>query len=227
MDMDVWRIRPSGESPERLTTPRGREVPGAAQPAHAALRGARRGPVGTVAVGARRREQGDTPRDAGGVDQYTSVSASRDGRRVVATVANPTTHLWRVPLLDRLADDRDAQPYPLGADGAGAGPAVRPDVSVLFVHPRDGRRPLEGPGRTASEVWKGRGRALSEPPAVSPDGRRVAVVVRQEGKRHLAIMSADGTNARTLAASIEIEGAAGQGRRRLVAGRQMDRDRRQ
>ena len=40
--------------------------------------------------------------------------------------------------------------------------------------------------------------ALSEPPAVSPDGSRVAVVVRQEGKRHLSIMSADGTNAQNV-----------------------------
>ena len=46
---------------------------------------------------------------------------------------------------------------------------------------------------------------------MSPDGSRVAVVVRQEGKRHLAIMSADGTSSRTLAASIDIQGAAGQG----------------
>jgi Tol biopolymer transport system component len=37
------------------------------------------------------------------------------------------------------------------------------------------------------------------------------VVVRQEGKRHLAIMAADGTNRRRLAPSIDIEGAAGQG----------------
>ena len=63
----------------------------------------------------------------------------------------------------------------------------------------------------ASEVWKGADGALSEPPAVSPDGSRVAVVVRQEGKRHLAIMSADGTSSRTLAPSIDIQGAAGQG----------------
>ena len=58
---------------------------------------------------------------------------------------------------------------------------------------------------------KGADGVLSEPPAVSPDGSRVAVVVRQQGKRHLAIMSADGTNSRTLAPSIEIRGAAGQG----------------
>ena len=43
---------------------------------------------------------------------------------------------------------------------------------------------------------------------IKPDGSRVVVVVRHEGKRHLSIMSADGTNAHTLAGDIEIEGAA-------------------
>ena len=63
----------------------------------------------------------------------------------------------------------------------------------------------------AFEVRKGADGVLSEPPAVSPDGSRVAVVVRQQGKRRLAVMSADGTNSRTLAASIEIQGVVGQG----------------
>ena len=53
--------------------------------------------------------------------------------------------------------------------------------------------------------------ALYEPPAVSPDGSRVVVVVRHEGKRHLSIMSADGTNAQPFAPTIEVEGASGQG----------------
>jgi hypothetical protein len=61
-----------------------------------------------------------------------------------------------------------------------------------------------------SEVWRGVDGALFEPPAVSQDGRSVAVVVRQAGKRHLAMMSADGTSSQTFAASIDIEGAAGQ-----------------
>jgi Tol biopolymer transport system component len=53
--------------------------------------------------------------------------------------------------------------------------------------------------------------ALFEPPVVSRDGRQIAVVVRQEGKRHLSVMFADGTGRRTLAPSIEIEGVAWQG----------------
>jgi TolB protein len=46
---------------------------------------------------------------------------------------------------------------------------------------------------------------------VSPDGKRIVVVVRRGGKRRLAIMSADGTNVQALAPSIEIRGATGQG----------------
>ena len=63
----------------------------------------------------------------------------------------------------------------------------------------------------AFEVRKGADGVLLEPPAVSPDGSRVAVVVRQQGKRRLAIMSADGTNSRTLAASIDIQGGVARG----------------
>ena len=48
-----------------------------------------------------------------GLEHYSSVSASRDGRHVVATVSDPTASLWRVPLLDRQAEDRDVEPYML------------------------------------------------------------------------------------------------------------------
>jgi Tol biopolymer transport system component len=150
-----------------------------------------------------------TRRVRSGVDHYTSVSASHDGRRVVATIANPTASLWTVPILDRQAEDRDAKPFPL--------PMVRAvaprfaGTSLFFVSSHgtgDGLwRFHDG---QASEVWKGANRTVSEPPAVSPDGLRMAVVVRQDGKRHLAIMSADGTSSRTLAASIDMQGDAGQ-----------------
>ena len=120
------------------------------------------------------------------------MSASHDGRRVVATVANPTANLWRVPLLDRQAEDRDVQRYPLPTTRA---LAPRFAGTSLFYLSASGTG--DGLWRFqdghASEVWKGGNGALSEPPAVSPDGSRVAVIVRPEGKRHLSIVSADGT----------------------------------
>jgi Tol biopolymer transport system component len=66
-------------------------------------------------------------------------------------------------------------------------------------------------GGRASEVWNGGGGGLFEPAAVSPDGSRAAVIVRREGKRQLVIISADGRSSRTVAPSLEIQGAAGQG----------------
>src|SRR4029078_3136868 len=43
-------------------------------------------------------EQRVPRRASGGIDRFTSLSASADGRRLVATLANPKGSLWRVPL---------------------------------------------------------------------------------------------------------------------------------
>jgi Tol biopolymer transport system component len=127
-------------------------------------------------------------------------------------VANPTASLWRVPLLDRLVEDSDAQPYDVPTERA---LAPRFGGTSLFYLSLSSRGTGDGLWRfqdgQAFELRKDADGVLSEPPAASPDGSRVAVVVRQQGKRRLAVMSADGTNSRTLAASIEIQGAMGQG----------------
>ena len=47
-------------------------------------------------------------------------------------------------------------------------------------------------GEQASEVWKSSDDSLTEPPAVSPDGSRVAIVVTQEGKQRLSRTRMDG-----------------------------------
>jgi dipeptidyl aminopeptidase/acylaminoacyl peptidase len=144
-----------------------------------------------------------------GIEHYTSVSASRDGRRMVATVAAGSARLWHVPLLNRLAEERDAQPYPLPTTRAIA-PRFAGE-SLFYVSALgtgDGLWRLQD--GQVFEVWKDADAALAEPPAVSADGLRAAVVTIRNGKRHLAVMSADGTNVRTLAASIDIRGAAGQ-----------------
>ena len=95
--MDIWRIQPSGETPERLTDQ------------HAAVNFLAPLDARTVIYTAR-AEDGTGPvlwtldvrskitrKVSFGLERYTSVSASRDGRRIVATVANPSASLWRVP----------------------------------------------------------------------------------------------------------------------------------
>jgi hypothetical protein len=135
------------------------------------------------------------------------VAASRDGRQIVATIANPTVSLWTVPILDRQADEADVHRYPVTTERALA-PRFG-GTSLFFLSARgtgDGLwRFQDG---QAFEVRKGTDGPLFEPPAVSRDGRHVAVVLGKEGRRHLAIMSADGTGLRTVAEAIDIKGTA-------------------
>ena len=211
-EMDVWRLRPSGGSPERVTNqhlainflapldPR--------RLLYVARAEDRSGPwLWTLDV-----TTGQSRRVSAGVDQYTSISVSRDGRRAVASVANPDSTLWTVPLLGGVAEESDARPYQLPEP---TGMAFAPRVSgndLFYLSARGARDGLWAirDGK-ASEVRRTIDGAISEPPAVSPDGSRLAVPIRRAGRRHLSIMSADGTSAQRLAPSIEVDGAAGQG----------------
>ena len=159
--MDVWRLRPSGGSPEQLTDQHAAVNFLAPLDARTLLYVARAEDRSGPWLWALDVERKVARRVSSGLDQYTSVSASRDGRRVVATVANPSASLWRVPLLDRPADDRDAQPYPLPVPtGRALAPRFGGSVVVLSVRPRDGRRALEGPGRTGVGSPEGGGRRV-------------------------------------------------------------------
>jgi Tol biopolymer transport system component len=207
--MDIWRITPSGEALERLTDQ------------HAAVNFLAPLDPRTLIYTAP-AEDGTGPslwtldvpsrasrKVSSDLERYVSVAASRDGRRIVATIANPSATLWRLPLVDRPVDERDVQQYPVSTvralaprfAGASLFYLATGGVGDSLWHVREGQ---------TSEVVRGADMPLSEPAAVSPDGQHIVVVVRRAGLRRLVIMSADGTNVRTLAPSIEIQGAAGQ-----------------
>ena len=206
-EVDVWRVRPSGESPEPLTegsvganflTPIDRQT---------LLYTARAADGSGPWLWALDVESKASRQLSRGLEQYTSLSASQDGRRVVATVSSPTANLWRVPLGNRVADDRDVQPYSVPMVRA-FGPRFG-GKSLFFLSAggtgdglwriRDGQ---------AIEVIRGADAAVSEPPAISQDGQRVAVVLRKNGRQQLTVMSADGTGARRVAARITARGTA-------------------
>jgi len=148
-----------------------------------------------------------TRRVAYGIERYLSIAGSAEHRRLVASVANPSASLWTVPILDRPAEDGDAQLMAL--------PTVR------ALAPRFAGRTLfylssQGTGDglwrfedgKAVEILKGSNEALFEPPAVSADGRQVAVILRRDGKRRLHILSADGGDLQSLAETIDIQKSA-------------------
>ena len=145
-----------------------------------------------------------------GLEQYMSVSASRNGSRGCDR-GKPHSQPVARAAFDGRVEVRDAEPYPAPTERA---LAPRFHGTSLFYLSLSTRGTGDGLWRVqngqAFEVTRGADSVFTEPAAVSPDGSRVAVVVRQQGKRHLAVMSADGTNSRTLAASIEIQGVVGQ-----------------
>ena len=210
-EMNVWRVRPSGGTPQQLTALRAAANHLAPIDARTLLYIARAEDGSGPWLWSLDVETKVTRRVTSGLERYSSVSASRDGRRVVTTVANATASLWRVPLLDRQAEDRDVQPYALRSTRA-----LSPRFSGTSLFYLSSQGAGDGLWRfqdgNSSEVWKAAvNDSLSEPPAVSSDGTRVAIIVRQEGRLRLSIMSRDGTNPRTLAPSITIQSSGGHG----------------
>jgi Tol biopolymer transport system component len=142
-----------------------------------------------------------------GLERYTSLSASSDGRRLVATVANPTASLFSISMQHGPIEERDVKPYAL--------PTVRalaPRFAGPWLFYLSSRGTGDGLWRAskgdAEEIWPGAQRTLLEPPASSPDGKRVGVVLRQEGKLRLALLSEDGAELQILTESIEVKGTA-------------------
>jgi Tol biopolymer transport system component len=206
-EMDVWRIRPSGGPPERMTqhnadvrylTPLDERTLLYVSPDE---NGA--GPW----LWALDTERLVTRRITSGLEVYSSIDASGDGRRLVASVSNPTATLWSVPLLDRVATEEDVTRFDV--------PSVRAYAprfggrSLFYLSSRGGGDGLwRADEREAVEVWRGSDGALLEPAAVTADGQQVAVVLRRQGRRTLNVLSADGGDVRPLAAGIDVVGAA-------------------
>ena len=214
----LGRIAGATDQPARR-----REFPGAARLAHAALRGARGGPVGAVAVGARCRAQGDAPRDARG-----SINTHRCRPVATAGASSPPS------------------PTPPPACGAcraarssGRG-SRRPTVSRCrrrgrWLHasaghrcsicPPAGRATGCGGSRTDRRPKSGRARTGRCPSR--PRCRRTeAAWPSSSGRRESGTCRScrrTARSSRTLAPSIDIQGAVGPGHRGLVAGRHVDR----
>jgi Tol biopolymer transport system component len=147
-----------------------------------------------------------TRRVTTGLDRYLSIAGSADGRRLVAAVnANPVASLWSVPIVNRELDANEMTAYKLPTS-RGLAPRFAGDT-LFYLSSLDGGdglwRVKDG---QASEIWKGSDGPLSVPPAVSPDGQRVVVVLNQQGKRRLRVIPVDGEPLPAIE-SLEVRGA--------------------
>lgn len=205
-EMDIWRMRPSGGPMEQMTR-HGTDIRyptpiDARTVLYVAPETDGSGPwLWTLDV-----ERRLSRRVSFGLERYTSISASADGRRLVATVANPTANLWSVPIVDRTAEEKEVTAFALPTVRA---LAPRFAGTALFYLSSTGSgdglwRYQDG---QSVETWKGADGPLLEAPAASPDGRRVAIVIRREGRLRHHLVSADGAEVQPLSHDIDVRGA--------------------
>lgn len=204
-DWDLWRIRPSGAQLERITTHAARisypvmldrrtllyllTEPDGSGPWIYGLDVERRVPH----------------RLSPGFETYTSLSASADGRRLVASLSTPRTSLWRIALLVDAAGRVSAGAPTVLLTDAGV-PRLGPGF-LLFVSQRGGSQGLwTSVNGTARQIWsEPRARVLGAP-AIARDGR-IAFAAQSGSGTRLLVMERDGSHLRVLADSLELRGS--------------------
>jgi len=206
-EMDLWRIPPDGGEPEQLThldtdvtypTPIDeRTVLFVAHNENGA------GPW----LWAFDMETRTSQRVSSGLEQYTALATTADGRRLAASVVKSQVNLWSVPITSRIVEEKDVTAFPL--------PTARAQAprfgggSLFYLSSRDGADGLwcyrDG---QALEIWKGSEGALQSAPAVSADGSSVAFALRRDGKLQMHVIAADGTRLHPLSSDVDVRGTA-------------------
>jgi len=206
-EMDLWRVPPDGGTAEQLThlnTDVAYPTPINAQTVlFVAHNKDGNGPWLWAFDGRTRTSQ----RVSSGLEQYTALAATADGRRLAANVVNPQVNLWSVPITGRPVEEKEVEPVQL--------PTMRSRAprfgggSLFYLSSRDGADGLWSyrDGK-AMEIWKGSEGALQSPAAISADGRNVAFALARDQKQQMHVITADGTRLRPLSSDVDVRGTA-------------------
>ena len=202
--LDIWRIRPEGGSPERATF----EHRSITYPVFLDRR--------TLAYIAADPESSGSSlfsidvehriphRLTSALERYTSLASSADGRRLVLTLATPKRTLWRLGIDDSL------KVSPVGpislTTSTGFSPRLTSD-DLLYASVTGDRESIwKVVNGVSAELWRGHGAQIIGGPAISPDGRQLAFSVRRDPQTLMYAMGADGTNARVISNTLDLQG---------------------
>jgi Tol biopolymer transport system component len=200
-DWDVWRIRPSGSGLERITF----HDALVSHPVlldrrtllYLAADSQRAGPW-LFAIDVERR----IPHRLNfGLEHYTSLDASADGARLVATVANVRSSLSRVSITPTAGAARVTPLF-----SSGLSPRLGPNY-LLYVASTGGRQGIWKLTNEASrELWSTPHSTIVGGPSIAPDGRQIAFAVADGERSSLFVMDSDGTHARVVTNSLALRG---------------------
>jgi Tol biopolymer transport system component len=206
-EFDIWQVPAAGGKPERLTHHNAYVAyPAALDDRTLLYIAADENGTGTWLY-AMDLKRGEQHRLSVGIEHYTSIAVNANvpgrSRRLVATISNPTGSLWTIPITSSIAPESAATPFAVpsaGVSSARFGPGY-----LLYLSSRQLADSLwKLKGDSASELWNAAAGAVLAPPAVSADGRQIAVTAMKQGRPGLYLMSSDGANPEQLAPSLRI-----------------------
>ncbi|HYT68772.1 MAG TPA: hypothetical protein VEL51_20270 [Vicinamibacterales bacterium] len=202
--MDIWRISTAGGTPEQITHHDSRV-------SHPVFLDART--LLYLAVDA----DGSGPwlyslnvdhrqprRVSFGLERYTSLAASADGRRLVATLASAKNTFWRFPITDKPVESAGTR-ISL-TTGSGSSPRLGADYLLYVSSKGESDVIWKLQGDAATELWSAPQTRIIGAPSIARDGRRIGFSTRRDRETSLYVVNADGTNARVVARSLELHG---------------------
>jgi serine/threonine protein kinase/Tol biopolymer transport system component len=205
-EMDIWRIRPTGGPAERITFHSSRVTYPTLLNEQMLLYIARADDGTGPWLYGMDLDRRVPHRISLGVERYTSIAASADGRRLVATVANPDASLWRVPISDRVVEESAAQRIALPTV-RGLSPRIGPGY-LVYLSSKGGNDGIwKFADGTAVELWSASLGRVLEGAAISPGGHRIAFTAQKGGRNRLYAMNSNGTGLTELATSLNVRGA--------------------
>jgi dipeptidyl aminopeptidase/acylaminoacyl peptidase len=136
------------------------------------------------------------------LETYTSLAASVDGLRLVATTANPRSSLWRV----RLGGNNTTIDGPAFIAANALTPRLGPGFLVYLSSLGGGQGIWTLIQGTTREIWHDARIRITGAPTISPDGTRIAFTVDDGTHARLLAIDKDGLHLRVLADSLKLQG---------------------
>jgi Tol biopolymer transport system component len=205
--LDIWRIRPAGGTPERITSHNGRVTYPVLLDQRTLLYLAS-DPDGSgpwlYSIDVERRIPHRLT--TSGLDRYTSLAASADGRRLVLTPASPKKTLWRLRIADSPAEISAPVRTSL-TTSTGFSPRLGSNYLLYVSAAGTSESIWKLANGTGTELWSGLGAQVVGGPSIAPNGQSIAFSVRQHGQTFLYMMQADGTKVRVVTDALDLEGA--------------------
>jgi Tol biopolymer transport system component len=197
-DWDIWRVRASGEGLERITAHH-------SLVSHPVLLD--RNTLGYLASDAQHSgpwlfsvdvEGHDAHRIGFGLEHYTSLAASADGKRLVATASKVHSGLSRLSLSDSAGETSIVS--------SATSPRFGPDY-LVYVSTTGGRLGIwKLANGKSEELWSAKGMGTVGGLAIAPGGRQIAFTMSDAQKTRLLIMNSAGGQVRTVADTLQLHG---------------------